>query len=46
MAKLPQDSILVTADTVGFYPSVPHNADLEALKDVPDCRQNKKIPTE
>ena len=39
-----QDSILVTTDAVGLYRSITHNADLEALKDVPDCRQNKKIP--
>ena len=36
--KIPQDSILVTADVVGLYPSMPHNAGLKALKDALDCR--------
>ena len=45
MVKIPQDSILVTADAVGLYPSIPHNATLKAVKDALDCRQNKKIHT-
>ena len=36
----------MTADVVGFYPSIPHNAGLKALKDALDCWQNKKIPTD
>ena len=35
----------MTADVVGFYPSIPHNAGLKALKDALDYRQNTKIPT-
>ena len=46
MGKIPQDSILVTADVVGLYPSIPHNAGLKVLKDTLDCRQNKKMPTD
>ena len=46
MRKFPQDSILVTADVVGLYASIPHNSGLKALKDALDCRQNKKIPTD
>ena len=46
MGKIPQVSILVTADVVGLYPSIPHNAGIKALKDTLDCRQNKKIPTD
>ena len=46
IGKIPQDSILVTADVVGLYPSIPHNAGLKALKDALGCRQNKKIPTD
>ena len=42
MGKIPQDSILVTADVVGLYPSIPHNAGQKAVKDALDCRQNKK----
>ena len=45
MGKIPQDSVLVTADVVDLYPSMPHNAGLKALKDALDCRQNKKLPT-
>ena len=44
MGKIPQNSILVTADVVGLYPSIPNNAGLKVLKDALDCRQNKKIP--
>ena len=40
MGKIPQDSILVTADVVGLYSSIPHNSGLKALKDALDCRQN------
>ena len=45
MGKIPQDSILVTADVAGLYPNIPHNTGLKALKDKLDCRQNEKIPT-
>ena len=44
MRKIPQDSILLTADVVGLYPSIPHNASLNALKVTLDCRLNKKTP--
>ena len=40
VGKIPQDSILVTADVVGLYQSIPHNAGLKALKDTLNCRQN------
>ena len=45
--KIFQDSILmksVVVVVVSLYPSIPHNAGLEGLKDALDCRQNKKIP--
>ena len=29
---IPQDAIMVTADAVGLYPSIPHDAGLEALR--------------
>ena len=32
MGKISEDSMLVTADVVGLYPSIPHNAGLKALK--------------
>ena len=46
MGKIPQDYILVTADAVGLYPSIPHNAALKALRDALDCRQMKMILTD
>ena len=36
MGKITQDSILVTANVVGLYPSIPHNAGLKTLKDALD----------
>ena len=29
---IPQDAIMVTADVVGLYPSIPHDAGLEVLR--------------
>ena len=46
IGKLRQYSILVTADVVGLYSSIPYNAGLEALKDALDCKQKKKISTD
>ena len=46
MKNIPDNVILVTADVVGLYPSLPHEAGLRALKEVPDGREEKKISTE
>ena len=35
---IPEGAILVT-DVVGLYPSIPHQAGLEALKEAPDERE-------
>ena len=44
---LPENAILlVTADVVGLYPSIPHQAGLSALKEALENRSVKKIPTE
>ena len=40
---IPDNAILVTADVVGLYPSIPHQAGLIALKEALD---KKKIPTD
>ena len=32
LKKVPDNAILVTADVVGLYPSIPHNEGLEVLK--------------
>ena len=34
---------MVTADVAGLYPSIPHDAGLEALRKVLDNRENNKI---
>ena len=39
-------SILVTADVVGLYPSIPHEAGLKALERTLNNRTNKKVSTE
>ena len=38
-------AILVTADVVGLYPNIPHEAGLKALKEALDKRKNRNIPT-
>ena len=38
------NAILVTADVVGLYPSIPHQAGLIALKEALDKSLSKKIP--
>ena len=39
-------TILVTADVVGLYPSILHEAGLEALEKALNIRTNKKVSTE
>ena len=46
ISSIPEDTILVTADVVGLYPSIPHTASLAALRDALDNREVKKIPKE
>ena len=41
-----KDSILVTADVVGLYPSIPHEAGLKALEKALNNHTNKKVSTE
>ena len=43
---IPQDTIMVTGDIVGLYPTIPHDADQEALTKALDNRENKKISTD
>ena len=43
---IPDNAILVTADVVGLYPSIPHQAGLAALKEALDKSLPKKIPTD
>ena len=46
ISTFPENAILVMADVVGLYPSIPHPAGLSALKEVLENRLVKKIPTE
>ena len=46
IGTIPKDSILVTADVVGLYPSIPHEAGLKALEKAFNSRTNKKVSTE
>ena len=39
-------SIPVAADALGLYPSIPHESDLNAIKEVHDNGERKSIPTE
>ena len=39
------NAILVTADVVGLYPSIPHDSGLKALKNNLDKRRNQNIST-
>ena len=43
---IPNDALLVTADVVGLYPSIPHEAGLSALREALDKGTRKEIPTE
>ena len=42
---IPDNAILVTADVVGLYPSIPHQVGLITLKEALEKRLSKKIPT-
>ena len=46
ISTLPENAILVTADVVGLYSCIPHQAGLSALKETLENRLVKKIPTE
>ena len=43
LGKVPSNAILVTANVVGLYPSIPHEAGLEALHEKLEERVEKKI---
>ena len=43
--EVPEGALLVTADLVGLYPSIPHEDGLKALKKRLNGRVSKKVPT-
>ena len=45
LGNIPSNAILVTADVVGLYPSIPHDAGLKALYEKLEERTEKKIPS-
>ena len=46
LGSLPENAILVTADVVGPYPSIPHEAGLQALEEALENRNQKQISTD
>ena len=46
LGSLPENAILVRVDVVGIYPSIPHEAGLQALEEALGNRNHKQIPTE
>ena len=45
-SNIPDNAILVTAEVVGLYPSIPHEAGLRTLREALDKQNEKGIPTE
>ena len=43
---IPKNSILVTTDVVGLYPSIPHEVGLRALREALNKRDEETISTE
>ena len=46
LTNIPDNAILVSADVVRLYPSIPQEARLRALKAILDRREEKKVSTE
>ena len=46
ISSILEDTVLVTADILSLYPSLPHTAGLVALRDALDNREVEKTPTE
>ena len=46
IGDITENANLVTVDVVGLYPSIPHKAGLQALKNTLEKRKQKHIPTE
>ena len=46
IGNLPENSILVTTDVVGLYPSIPHELGLKALEEALEKRESKQISTD
>ena len=44
LGNIPSNALVVTADVVGLYPSIPHNAGFQALYEKLEEKADKKIP--
>ena len=44
LGSIPENAILITADVVSLYPSIPHEAGLKALREVLDKREQHTVP--
>ena len=44
LSTIPDNTILVTADLVGLYPSIPHKAGIRSLREALDKQDKKSIP--
>ena len=44
LGSISENAILVTADVVGLYPSIPHEARVKALREVLDKREKHSTP--
>ena len=45
MKNISSNTILVTADVVALYPSIPHESGLNAIKEALENRDKKSVPT-
>ena len=45
LGRIPEDAFLVTADVVGLYPSIPHDAGYKALYEKLEEISDKKVPS-
>ena len=46
VGNIPENAILVTADVVGLYLNIPHNADLKAFSNMLEAREHKAVSTD
>ena len=46
VGNIPENAILVTADVVGLYPNIPHNAGLKALSNMLEARERKAVSSD
>ena len=46
VGNIPENAILGTADVVGLYPNIPHNAGLKALTNMLEAREHKAVSTD